>query len=117
MRAYDSRREPAPEDLVPIDGADLASLAAAYRAEQDRLLAQRLPITAGIYLVMVGIAIGVEWILFPQRRGSVVGFYGLHVFVSGFWLALAVFRPARLSASIRLHTMRCAEGRCRRGRR
>jgi len=89
-------------------GADPGSLAAAYRAEQDRLLAQRMPITAGIYLVMIGIAIGVEWILFPQRRGSVLEFYGLHVFVSAFWLAVAVFRPARLSLPSVACAMACS---------
>src|SRR5262245_11423932 len=96
MRAYDSRREGSTDDVVPMDGADLASLGVAYRAEQDRLLAQRMPITAGIYLLMIGISIGVEWMLFPDRRAAAVMFYGLHVAVSVFWLALARFRPSRL---------------------
>jgi hypothetical protein len=40
------------DDLVPVDGADLEALRTAYRADQDRLLVQRMPITAAIYLVI-----------------------------------------------------------------
>jgi signal transduction histidine kinase len=108
MRAYDSRREMASDDSVPAGGSDLAALSAAYRAEQDRLLAQRMPITAGIYVVMIGISIGVEWILFPQRRAAAVAFYGVHVLVSGFWLGLATFRPARVSLSSIAAGMACS---------
>ncbi|HWP64438.1 MAG TPA: HAMP domain-containing sensor histidine kinase [Candidatus Limnocylindria bacterium] len=96
MRGDDNGTEAGLEALKPVDGADLESLRAAYRAEQDRLLAQRIPITAAIYLVMVGSAIGVEWSLFPERRVTAGVFYGIHVGVSVFWLLLAWWRPARL---------------------
>jgi signal transduction histidine kinase len=96
MRGYDTLREVMADDLAPVDGADLEALHAGYRADQDRLLAQRMPITAAIYLVMVGIAIVVEWVLFPERRATATWFYAGHVFASAFWLGLAVFRPPSL---------------------
>jgi signal transduction histidine kinase len=76
------------------DGAD--GYEAAYRAEQERLLEQRLPITTGIYLVMIALAIGVE-MSFPERRALAAWFLGAHVLVSAIWLTIVAFRPARLS--------------------
>jgi signal transduction histidine kinase len=67
----------------------------AYRAEQDRLLEQRLPITTAIYLLMIALAIGVE-MTFPERRTLAAGFYGAHVAASLVGLGIIAFRPARL---------------------
>ena len=64
--------------------------------QQDRLLEQRIPITAAIYLFMVGTAIAVECVLFPERRGTAMFCYAAHVSVSAFWLGVVAFRPARL---------------------
>src|SRR5688572_19424712 len=84
------------DELGPVDEADLRALRRAYRSEQERLLAQRIPITVAIYLLMVGSAIAVEWTLFPDRRASSSLTYAAHVGVSAFWLAVVGFRPARL---------------------
>jgi signal transduction histidine kinase len=40
---------------------------AAYRAETRALVAERFPIAAGIFLALMGIAYGIEWIYFPDR--------------------------------------------------
>ena len=79
----------------PVEGDDPEAWRAAYRAEQDRLLEQRLPVTAAIYLVMVGLAIAVE-LIFPERRWLASLFYAGHLTVSALGLAIIAFRPARL---------------------
>ena len=80
----------------PADDADLSAWQGAYRAEQDRLLQQRLPITTAIYLVMVGTAIAVEWVLFPERRFVALLFYAGHLAVSVAGLTIIALRVPRL---------------------
>jgi len=86
-------REP---DLEPNAADEAHAWRMAYRVEQDRLLEQRLPVTTGIYLVMIAFAIGIE-MAFPERRTLAAWFLGAHVLVSAVGLALVALRPARLS--------------------
>jgi len=88
--AVDARRGSA-----PTNDAERAALLPAYRAEQDRIVEQRLPLTIGIYLVMIVLAIGVE-VSFPERRNAALAFLGMHVAVSAFWFAVIKLRPARV---------------------
>ena len=92
MRAHSPIASPEPSAAV--GDVERAALLAAYRAEQDRIVEQRLPLTVGIYLVMIALAIGVE-ASFPERRYAALVFFGIHVAVSAFWLAAIKVRPAR----------------------
>lgn len=88
----------ATDEPNPIVGDDPEAWRAAYQAEQDRLLEQRLPLTTAIFLVMMGLAIGAE-MMFPERRGFAARIYAGHLAVSAFWLTVIAFRPARLPIS------------------
>ncbi|MCC6763446.1 MAG: HAMP domain-containing histidine kinase [Deltaproteobacteria bacterium] len=90
------------ESLSPArepSATEQAAWRTAYWAEQARVVEQRLPLTTAIYLAMVGGAIAIET-AFPERRLTALGFYGIHVVVSVFWLAVARLRPARLRIDV-----------------
>jgi signal transduction histidine kinase len=93
MGSIDATTTASADEFAPIDGVALEMLRGRYREEQDRLLRQRIPITAGIYLLMIGIAIGLEWVLFPERGVTASLFYAGHVSTTVLWLTVMVFRP------------------------
>jgi signal transduction histidine kinase len=95
MRALPPPASPEPPPLAAVHDAERATPLAAYRAEQDCIVEQRLPLTIAIYLGMIVLAIAVE-ASFPERRSAALAFLGLHVSVSGCWLAVIKLRPARL---------------------
>jgi signal transduction histidine kinase len=57
--------------------------AASYRAETRALVAERFPIASGIFLALMGIAYGIEWLYFPERARPLtlcyLGFVGIGV--------------------------------------
>jgi signal transduction histidine kinase len=46
---------------------DAAAIAEAYQAETRTLVAERFPIAGAIFLMLMAIAYGIEWLYFPQR--------------------------------------------------
>jgi signal transduction histidine kinase len=98
----------APDVLADADPERQDEWRAAYRAEQDRLIAQRIPITVGIYLLMIALAIGIE-MTFPERRWIAMACYGAHVVVSLVWLAVIRIRwPRRLPIGVAAVGLACS---------
>ncbi|MDX2171390.1 MAG: HAMP domain-containing sensor histidine kinase [Deltaproteobacteria bacterium] len=53
-------------DRTPAE-RDAAEVAEAYRAATRTLVAERFPVAGGIFLVLMAIAYGIEWLYFPAR--------------------------------------------------
>jgi signal transduction histidine kinase len=68
----------------------------AYGAERRRLMGHRLPITAVLYLALVGTATGVDLIFHPERLGVALSVYAGHATAATLGILLARLRPHRI---------------------
>jgi len=83
-----------------------AALRAAYRAEMDRLVAERLPLGWAVFLSINGIASLFEWTLFPERGAALVrGLVIYTVFAAATLTITRWQRRAAVTCVTAMHTL------------
>ena len=70
----------------------------AYAAERRRLMRQRLPVTALLYLALVGTATVIDLLFHPGRLPMALAVYGGHVTASVLGVLLGRLRPVHVEA-------------------
>jgi signal transduction histidine kinase len=71
-----------------------------FERHQERLVADRLRLTAGLYLWFVGLAIVTEWLLHPGRRAIIALTFTAHVLASAPLLAAGRARAGGVDARV-----------------
>jgi signal transduction histidine kinase len=85
--------------------AERALLVAAYAAETDRVLRQRLVLTVALFLSLVGISVVLEHVFHPERGATLRPIYAAEAFACGVALLACrsrrrVFQPVVVSAAL-----------------
>src|SRR5262245_3126133 len=79
---------------LPAEG-DRCDVESAYRDETRRIIAERCPLSALLFLALMGIAYVIEWIYFPERWWPMLLCYVAFCVILGASFALIRWLPSR----------------------